>query len=73
LNNNHARTETGVGSGPFYINIDIGVNRTPIMQRQFNCHTIAEALTALDDAANSLKEVQARMNDRRKMPRPIVA
>jgi len=67
----HERNDTSNKSGPIYINIDVGVNRLMLMQRQFNCHTIGEALSALDEAANALKEVQYRQNeDRRKRERP---
>ena len=62
----HARTHTGVGVGPMYVSVDIGVNRCMMVQKSQNVADIPEAIGILEQAIGTLREVEMRkQQDRR--------
>ena len=51
----HTRITTGFGQGPVYVFVDVGVNRTPMVQQQFNCMSLREAIAAIEETLETLK------------------
>jgi hypothetical protein len=62
----HARTHTGVGTGPVYVTVDIGVNRCMIVQKSCNVADVGEAIGVLETAIASLREVEQRREMQRR-------
>ena len=62
----HARTHTGVGVGPVYVTIDIGVNRCMMVQKSCNVPDIPEAIQMLEQAIGTLREVEMRKHQDRR-------